>query len=168
MEQPRTPAVFHRNLPTEYALASLEVAMNLSKKDVQISEIGEYSISAYQGEIVSDITLAQGICRLKAAFPKQSEEFFDLLSERVIANEMTEEQFRDAVNRKIDNSQWNNVSIFDIVGYDRQIKLYHHTEVCSGIGKNWASFNDFKKKKVDENLFWILKSDLAKLGYKTD
>lgn len=100
--------------------------------------------------------------RLKAAFPKMSDnkEFFNLLSERVVANGFSNERLKDAVNHVLDNFQYKELVISDIIKFDRRVKLYTYGEVVNMVTKGNATWVDFEIRKINGNHFRIKKTDL--------
>ena len=95
-----------------------------------------------------------------------SGEFFILLSEFIVKEEFTAERLKDAVNHTIANFQYKELNISDIVGYDRRLKLYTPAEVHKLKGS--YPHPDFKRKEIDGKMFWLLKADLIRYGYKAD
>lgn len=100
--------------------------------------------------------------RLKAAFPKMASnnDFFDLLSERVVANGFSNERLKDAINQILDNFQYKELVISDIIKYDRKIKLYTYSEVVNMVTKGLATWPDFEIKEINGNHFRVKKADL--------
>lgn len=100
--------------------------------------------------------------RLKAAFPKMAgnADFFNLLSERVVANGFSNDRLRDAVNQILDNFQYKELVISDIIKYDRKVKLYTYSEVVSMVTKGSAVWSDFEIKEINGNHFRVKKADL--------
>lgn len=102
------------------------------------------------------------IARLKVAFPKMQKEFFDMLAERAIANRFTNERLKDAVNFTIDNFQYKELNISDIITYDKKVKLYTYDEVIRMVQKDGLSFDDFIKKEINGIVYRIKKADLSR------
>lgn len=100
--------------------------------------------------------------RLKAAFHKMASnnDFFDLLSERVVANGFSNERLKDAINQILDNFQYKELVISDIIKYDRKIKLYTYSEVVNMVTKGLATWPDFEIKEINGNHFRVKKADL--------
>lgn len=100
------------------------------------------------------------ISRLMVAFPKMENEFFNLLSERVRANKFTTKRLNDAINHLIDNFNYKELNIADIVKFDRKVKLYSYNDVCKMVSKGEASFTDFAIKEIDGTHYRVKKTDL--------
>ncbi len=86
-------------------------------------------ISTYRG-VLTDNGMAKNMRKLQSAFPKQNKEFFNVLAERLIANGFSDERLSDAVNNVIDNFQYKELNISDIVRFDKKRKLYNYQEAC--------------------------------------
>lgn len=119
----------------------------------------EYSVSAYKGTLEPAV-LGQNMNKLKVSFPKMSSEFFNVLAERIVANGFTNERLKDAVNHVLDNFQYKELTISDIVKFDKRVKLYTYNEVCVLVTKNQASFEDFEVKRINGSYFRIKKTDI--------
>ena len=96
--------------------------------------------------------------KLQSAFPKQSKEFFNVLAERLIANGFTDQRLTEAVNNVIDNFQYKELNISDIVSFDKKIKLYTYQEACRLITQKGYEFGrDLERINVDDKVYWIMK-----------
>ena len=89
-------------------------------------------------------------------------DFFDLLVERIIDKKFTAQRLKDAVNYVIDNFQYKELNISDVIKFDRKIKLYTYNEMCDYVYYNGGTTSEyFESKKINGIRFWIKKSDLA-------
>lgn len=120
----------------------------------------EMAVSLYQDEDASPRDIAVSMKRLELAFPKMERGFFDLLAERVIANGFTAERLKDAVNHVLDNFQYKELNISDIIRFDRRVKLYTYSDVCQMVTSGKAVWEDFEKREINGKLFRIKKADL--------
>ena len=77
------------------------------------------------------------------AFPKMGDPFFNLLAERVRANKFTTKRLNDAINHLIDNFNYKELNIADIIKFDKRAKLYSYNDVCKMVSKGEATFSDF-------------------------
>lgn len=89
-----------------------------------------------------------------------SDQFFNLLSERIIANDFTENRLIDAINHVIDNFAYKELNISDVIRFDRKIKLYTYPEVSDLVTAGKASFSDFEIREINGKTFRVKKSDL--------
>ena len=123
--------------------SSCEISQKESPEQITKSQSKECSISLYGGEPAGAQEIAESISRLMDAFPKMENEFFNLLSERVRANKFTTKRLNDAINHLIDNFNYKELNIADIVKFDKKVKLYSYNDVCNMVSKGEASFTDF-------------------------
>ena len=115
-------------------------------------------VSLYQGSL-TDMGVAKNMRKLQSAFPKQSKEFFNVLAERLIANGFTDERLRDAVNNVIDNFQYKELNISDIVRFDKKMRIYNYKEVCRLVTKEGYEFGkDLQRINRDNGVYWIMKN----------
>lgn len=114
-------------------------------------------MSLYQGSL-SDVGIAKSMRKLQSAFPKQSKEFFNVLAERLIANGFTDERLADAVNNLIDNFQYKELNISDIVRFDKRMRLYSYKEACRLVTEEGYEFGkDLQRVDMDDKVYWIMK-----------
>ena len=140
--------------------SSCEISQKESQEQITKSQSKECSISLYGGEPAGAKEIAVSISRLMVAFPKMENEFFNLLSERVRANKFTTKRLNDAINHLIDNFNYKELNIADIVKFDRKVKLYSYNDVCKMVSKGEASFTDFAIKEIDGTHYRVKKTDL--------
>lgn len=121
---------------------------------------GQMAVSLYRDNEASPRDIAISMKRLELAFPKMEKGFFDLLAERVIANGFTASRLKDAVNHVLDNFQYKELNISDIIRFDRRVKLYTYSEVCQLVTSGKAVWEDFEKREINGTVFRIKKTDL--------
>ena len=115
-------------------------------------------VSLYQGSL-TDMGVAKNMRKLQSAFPKQSKEFFNVLAERLIANGFTDERLTDAVNNVIDNFQFKELNISDIVRYDKKMRLYNYKEACRLVTEEGYEFGkDLQRTTRGDSVYWIMKN----------
>ena len=119
------------------------------------------AVSLYRDNEASPRDIAVSMKRLELAFPKMESAFFDLLAERIIANGFTAERLKDAVNHVLDNFQYKELNISDIIRFDRRAKLYTYSEVCQLITAGKAVMEDFEMREINGTVFRIKKADLV-------
>jgi hypothetical protein len=122
-------------------------------------------LSLYSDNLPSPQGIAVQIARLKVAFPKMERHFFDILAERIVDNDFTEKRLEEAVNHIIDNFQYKELNVADIIKFDKQVKLYTGNEFVNA-QMNGIHYSKFQKREIDGVRFWILKEDLIKAGLK--
>jgi hypothetical protein len=112
-----------------------------------------YSISKYQGQLTPNV-LATQIKKLQAAFPKQSLDFFNILVERVKANGFSDERLTDAVNNVIDNFQYKELNISDIIRWDKRVKLISYQQLVSLVTSGKEKMTDWEMTEINGHKLW--------------
>ena len=103
--------------------------------------------------------VAKNMRKLQSAFPKQSKEFFNVLAERLIATGFTDQRLTDAVNNVIDNFQYKELNVSDIVQFDKKIRLYTYPEACKLVTKDGYEFGkDLQRITMDDRVYWMIKN----------
>lgn len=136
------------------------MSLRVSREQILTNEKGDKEISLYSGEL-EPVVVLQSVNRLKVAFPKMSDEFFNILSERVVANSFCNDRLKDAVNYVLDNFQYKELNVSDVIKFDKRAKLYSYNEVCNLVTKGQASFSDFQIVTIKDVPYRIKKSDLG-------
>ena len=85
--------------------------------------------------------------------------FFDMLAERIVDNDFTEQRITDAVNHVIDNFQYKELNIADVIKFDRRVKLYSGKEFMS-MQMQGIHPSEFEKRVIDDTVYWVKKIDL--------
>ena len=75
--------------------------------------------------------LADCIIQLKKAFPKIGQGFYDVLEEMLDAEGFTDERLIDATSALIKTCEFPEPTIARIIGFDRTVKVYTHTELLT-------------------------------------
>lgn len=121
----------------------------------------ELSVYADPDVTIDEITIC--LNRLKKAFPAMdSNDFYNLLAERVKENGFSGRKLKDAVNHVIDNFQYKELNISDVVRFDRKAKLYTYDEVCIMVTKGLYRFEDFQIVEINGSVFRVMKKDLVR------
>jgi hypothetical protein len=129
------------------------------------NEKGELSISEFTDELATSSEIAVGVSKICASFPRMEPEFWNILAERIRANRFTSERLRQAVEFVLDNFQYKELNISDIIKFDRRVKLYTAGEFAyaqtTGIDPS-----EFEKREIDGVMYRVLKADLTKAGLR--
>lgn len=139
---------------------SCEISLRESPGAIMKNSNGEMSVSLYNGRSADPSEIAVGMKRLKVAFPKMDNAFFNLLAERVMDNGFSSERLKHAINHVLDNFQYKELNISDIIRFDKRVRLYSYNEVCVLVSKGQASFTDFEKREINGTVYRVLKSEL--------
>ena len=117
-----------------------------------------YEISLYADPPATDSDIGMQTARLKVAFPGMNDLFFNILSERIVANDFTQERLADAVNSVIDNFRYKELNVSDIIRFDRRVKLYSYSDVIRITGQ--FPHPDFERRLIDGARWYVRKADL--------
>lgn len=120
---------------------------------------GGSSISLYKGAPAEPSDIAVAVKRLQTAFPKMETGFFNLLAERLIDHGFTAERLRDAVNNVVDTFRYKELSIADVLGYDKRARLYTYNEACCMVQKGANDWTDFEIREIGGKPYRTLKSE---------
>lgn len=120
----------------------------------------EAEISIYIDQAATNEEVAIGLARLKSAFPKMELPFFNLLAERLKENNFSGERLKDSVNHVIDNFQYKELNVSDIVRFDRKAKLYTYKEASIMVTERLCDFEDFQTMEIKGARYWIMKKDI--------
>ena len=133
--------------------------MSLHKSSQALSKTNdEYSITTYTGELTQE-NVVRNFARIKACFPAISPEFYKVLMERIKEKGFSDDRLSDSVNNLIDNFQYPNPTLANILSFDKRVKILDYNQVCNLIHKQEASFDNFSKIFIGEKMFYVRTSD---------
>ena len=113
-------------------------------------------VSVYVDDIADSDYVKSHLKKLSAAYPKVTNDFIILLTERVIDNKFTKARVMDAVNNLIDTFVYEVPKVADIVSFDRRIKVFTYTDLCDKVERG-ERFDDYVRTKAGR---YILKDDV--------
>lgn len=119
-------------------------------------------LSAYGDELPTPEDVALQTSRLSIAFPKQSKEFIALLVERMLDNKFTARRMRDAINYLIDNFQYKELNVSDVLKYDRRKTLITYDKMLTTLSCNGGCYKDsdvYSRIEVDGVRMYFLKNE---------
>lgn len=118
------------------------------------------ALSLYSDTCATPDQIGLAIKRLRDAFPRMGNTFFEILYERLDKNGFTGERLSDAVNHVIDNFPYKELNVADIVSFDKRAKLYSYAQMCNEIANGQAVMDEFQRLEVDGKNYWARKVDL--------
>ena len=83
-----------------------------------------------------------------------------VLNTECVTSPLSTKRLSDAINHLIDNFNYKELNIADIVKFDKKVKLYSYNDVCKMVSKGEASFTDFVIKEIDGTHYRVKKTDL--------
>jgi len=129
----------------------LEQAQTSLQESQQITQLSK-SNSIYGLGTVTPEAFAQGVKRIKQAFPKLKAPWYEILGEMLSENEFTDERFKDAVFNLINTCQYPEPTIANILSFDKMYFTY--TQVVKLCQDGFNKWDDFIMNKED---CWRLK-----------
>jgi hypothetical protein len=117
------------------------------------------SISTYTDRLATKEEIAVGMAKLCVAFPKMENGFWSILAERIVANNFTKERIKSAVECVLDNFQYKELNVSDIIKFDSRVKLYTGNEFMNAQSKGIHP-SEFEKREIEGKIYFVLKSDL--------
>ena len=123
-------------------------------------------ISVYSDKTANVQLVATELRKLKAVFPALEKEFIDVLAERIMSKEFTEERIKDAIANVIDNFKYPKPTVADIVGYDCRIRIWDYAEYSNEILARKASEKDFYQHWIKGRLYFVKTSECERYNFK--
>lgn len=96
---------------------------------LQQEDLNDSRISIYGSGNVTPEAFAHGVVKIKKAFPKLPETWYDILDEALDAEDFTDERFKDAVWYLIRTCVYPEPTIANILGYDKKVQVYTMREL---------------------------------------
>lgn len=95
-----------------------------------------------------------------------SDEFFDLLTERIAKKGISADRLEYAVNQVLDNFTYKTLTIADIMSIDRKVEIMSYQEMVAECSKRGCTTNDFAPIRIGDEPkpFWVHKSDKVKFN----
>ncbi len=93
-----------------------------------------------------------------------SDEFFVLLTERIVKTKMSSQRLEYAVNNVIDNFRYNQLNIADILSTDIRCRVLSYHEMVDEVNRCGGSTESYAPLYLRgfEKPFWITKADKAR------
>lgn len=101
-----------------------------------------------------------------------TDQYFDLLRERLDAHGFSDERLRDAVNYVIDNFKWSSPpAIANFISFDRTFKIYTYEEImkkANEFGQEvWNNYKAVKFRGRPKKV-WVHVNDIELYGLKDE
>lgn len=130
----------------------------------ELHKHGKAELSVFSQTPASPQQIAVSVMKLSKAFPSQSLDFFNILSERIDARGLSADRLEYAVNHVLDNFTYKTLTIADIISIDRKVEIMSYNEMVAECSKRGCTTNDFAPIRIGEEPkpFWVHKSDKAK------
>lgn len=93
-----------------------------------------------------------------------SDEFFNLLAERIDRKGLSSDRLEYAVNHVIDNFTYKTLTIADIMSIDRKVAVMSYNEMVAECSKRGCTTDEYAPIRIgnEPKPFWVHRSDKAK------
>lgn len=90
----------------------------------------EEKISLYEDRRAGTKEIIESLAVIKKTYPALHKGFYDMLDDRIRANNFTAARLKDAINYVIDNCRYPTPTIADFISFDRTVKFKTYDEIC--------------------------------------
>lgn len=101
------------------------VTTNLSK----LSKDTNNSISAYGKGEISKVKFAEAVIKIRAAFPKLKNGFFNILESELKNDDWTEKRLDDAIDNLVKTFKYPEPTLANILSYDKKVLFFTYQEI---------------------------------------
>lgn len=125
---------------------------------------GRAELSVFSSRPASPQQIGASVAKLLVAFPSMSDEFFNLLAERIAKKGVSADRLEYAIEHVLDNFTYKHLTIADIMSIDRKVEVMSFSEMLAECYKRGCTTNDFAPIRIGDEPkpFWVHKSDKAK------
>ena len=137
----------------------------LAKRDVPSTSLGvrlksisptlirrktdSFEVSVYSGKL-TQIGIPESMAKLKKSFKTLDNGFFDVLSDRILENNFSDEKLKASINHVIDNCIYPSPTIAQFLNYDKTISVYSYDDMLKMFGANKKAFEMHKAIRIGE------------------
>lgn len=95
-----------------------------------------------------------------------SQDFFNLLAERIAKTRMSAQRLEYAVNHVLDTFTYKQLTIADILSIDVRCRVLTYAEMCNEASKKGVSTSDYASVRIkgSDKPGWVLKVDKARFN----
>lgn len=129
---------------------------------------GKSEVSVFGGPEATMEHILTSVKKLQTAFPQMSSDFWNLLTERIVKNNIAAARLEYCLTRVIDNFTYKTLTIADVIGSDLKYTIYTYPEMLNQCNKNGTTTSDYAPIYVGNNPkpFWVSKADKARFSIK--
>lgn len=132
----------------------------------ELHKLGKAELSVFSQTPASPQQIAVSVMKLSKAFPSQSLDFFNILSERISARAISADRLEYAVNHVLDNFTYKHLTIADIMSIDRKVEVMSYNEMIAECSKRGCTTGEFVPIHIGDEPkpFWVHRSDKVKFN----
>jgi hypothetical protein len=137
-------------------------SVNIRKSD------GCYEVSRYKGAF-NQLTAIELTAKIKIAFPKLENLFFDVLIEQARKIGFSDERFSDAVDFVLQNFIYQTPASADFLKFDKTIKVFTYEQMLKKLETDGKAFMSHKAVRIYESQkkpIWATINDIEKFKLK--
>lgn len=122
---------------------------------------GKAELSVFSDKPASHQQIGASVAKLLVAFPSMSDEFFNLLAERIAKRGISSDRLEYAIDHVIDNFTYKHLTIADIMSLDRKVEVMSYAEMVAECSRRGCTTNDFAPIHIGDEPkpFWVHRSD---------
>lgn len=130
----------------------------------ELSNSGRCQLSIFNGSPAPAEDIVVATMKLSTAFPQMSEDFFNLLAERIVKRGLSKERLNYAIDHVLDNYTYQRMTIADIMSIDKRFQILSFSEMVNEARKNGRTTDDYAPIRIgnEEKPFWVHKADKVK------
>lgn len=127
---------------------------------------GRCEMSVFSSKPASLPQIGVSVTKLAVAFPNMSNEFFNLLTERITKRGISADRLEYAISHTLDNVTYKTLTIADIMSIDKRVEVMSYAEMVTECSKRGCTTNEFAPIRIGEEPkpFWVHRSDKVKFN----
>lgn len=140
---------------------------------LQQQDTNDNKVSIYGKGKVTALVFEAGVIRLKKAFPKLPDGWYDILDEAIDQDGFTDQRFKDAVWNLIKTCPYPEPTIANILGFDRNVVMYNIKELMKKYADSYypgAKYDpiasEYKLINLNGDMRLIKKEDFNPVRFK--
>lgn len=132
----------------------------------ELNNSGRCQLSVFNGSPAPAEDIVVATMKLSTAFPQMSEDFFNLLAERIVKRGLSKERLNYAIDHVLDNYTYQRMTIADIISLDKKVDVMSYNEMLNDASKRQATTNDYCPIHLGDEPkpFWIRKTDKTRFN----
>jgi len=123
-------------------------------------------VSVFRGKPASPQHIGVSIKKLQVCFPAMNSDFFSVLAEYIVKDKITSERLTYMIDNVMRNYKYKSLTIADVIGIDKRVKLYTYSELSEMVTEGSARFEDYPIVEVNGEKFRISIKDKIKYNIK--
>lgn len=129
-----------------------------------LAKNGSSEVSVFGSTPATVMQIRQSVHKLSVAFPQMSQDFFNLLVERIAKTNMSSQRLEYAVNKVLDTFTYKQLTIADILSLDVRCRVLSYAEMCNEAARRNVSTDAYAPVRIGglDKPGWVSKVDKAR------